>query len=75
MTQIAGPYRLCGIATTQHHAHHDLLLLHHALAVFFLVGRIAAAVDHHMHIVQVQIDLGLIQIGNAGIAHSGQDAA
>jgi hypothetical protein len=66
-------YTVAGRAARQLHAHRDFALLHHALAVFFLVVGIAAAVLGHPHVVQVQ--LGHVEIVHAGIADRGQDAA
>ncbi|KAF1011694.1 MAG: hypothetical protein E5299_01355 [Burkholderia gladioli] len=40
--QVAGPNRRAGLAAAQQYADHDLALLHHALAVGFLVGRVTA---------------------------------
>ena len=74
MAKVTRPHRLRGRATAQIHAHGDFLLLHHALAVGLLVRRVAAAIDHHVHIVQVQIDLGLVQIVDTGVTHGRQDA-
>ena len=75
MAEIAGPHRLAGLATAQVDAHGDFALLHDALAVFFAVGRVAPALGDHVHIVQVQLDAVLVQVGNARVAHGGQDAA
>ena len=74
MAQVARPHRVAGRAAAQVDAHGDLALLHHALAVFFAVRRVAAAVDGHVHVVQVQVDPGLIQVFNARITHGRQNA-
>ena len=46
------------------HAYGDFGLLHHALAVFFAVAGVAAALGDDVDIIQIQLDFGLVQIGN-----------
>jgi hypothetical protein len=59
----------------QIHPHGDLALFHHALAIGLQVRRVAAALVGDVHVVQVQVDQALVQVGDAGVAHGGQDAA
>src|SRR3990167_9917676 len=75
VAEIAGPHGFGGWASAQPHPHGDFALLHHTLAVFFAVAGIASPTRCHMHIVQMQLDTRLVQIVNAGIADSCQNAA
>ena len=50
-------------------------MAHHALAVFFAVAGVAPALGGDVNVVQVQLNLRLIEVGNARVAHRGQDAA
>ena len=75
MAQVTGPDPVGGITTAQQHTDGDLGLLHDPLAIFFAVGGVTPTLDRHMDIVQVQVNAGLVQIGNAGVAHGGQYAA
>ena len=52
-----------------------IALLHHALTVFFAVLRAAAASGDDVDVIEVQVDQALVQVGNAGVAHGGEDAA
>ena len=56
-------------------AHDDLALLHHPLAVFLAVRRPPAAALDDVHVVEEEIDLGLVEIVDAGVADGGEDAA
>jgi len=61
MREVAGPDGGRRIATRQFHADRDLALLHHALAVLFLVIRVAPAVLRHPDVVEIEIDLADIK--------------
>src|SRR3989338_10814480 len=65
VAQVASPHRILRIATAQQHAHGDLALLHHALAILLVVLGVAPALRGHVHIVEVEIDAGLIEVVNA----------
>ena len=75
MTQVTRPDRIKRITPAQDHAHRDLALLHDALAILFTVQGIATALHRHMHLIQVKVNATLIQIINASVPHSGQNAA
>jgi hypothetical protein len=55
-------------------AHRDLGLLHHALAVLFAIGRVAAAGARHVHVVQPHVDALHVQVVDARVADRRQDA-
>ena len=50
-------------------------MLHHALAIGFLVRGCASALAGYLHIAQVQVNAAGVQVSNTGIAHCGQNAA
>ncbi len=74
MTQITGPHGVSRLTPPQGHAHGDLALLHYPLTVFFTVLRVPAALDCHMNVVQLQVNAALVQVFNAGITNSRQNA-
>ena len=75
MRQIACPDRRSGVATSQCDTHQNLIFLHHALAVFFQIVRISAAIFGNPDIIQIQIQLFNVQVINTGISDSGKNPA
>ena len=64
----------CG-AAVQADADRDLALLHHPLTVLLAVGRAAAAAFDDMDVVEEEVDPGLVEVVDAGVADRRQDAA
>ena len=63
------------MSTTQRDANQNLGFFHDALAVRFLVARVASTVGGHQHITQPKLDTADIEVGDAGVAHSGENTA
>ena len=75
VAQVAGPDRRRVRPAVQVDADRDLALLHHALAVFLAIGRAAAAAFDDMDVVEEEIDPGLVEVVDAGVADRRQDPA
>ena len=75
MRQIAGPDSGVRVAASEFDAHRDFALLHHALAIRFLISRIAATVLGNPDIVQVQVQGRHVEIIDTGITYRRQDTA
>lgn len=72
---VAGPHGGGG-AAVQVDTHADLGLLIHALAVFFAVAGMVAALRPHMNIiVERHVDLAVVQVVYAGITDRHQNVA
>jgi N-acetylglutamate synthase/N-acetylornithine aminotransferase len=67
VAEVAGPHGVGHIAAAQHHAHGDLALLHHALAVFLAIGRIAPALDGQRVMKQSEITVRVV-LGRGNVA-------
>ena len=74
MRKIGGPHRGTGIATPQLNTHGNFSVVHHGLALLFPVVRMATAILGHIHIAQIKLNFGLIQIINACIPYRLQNA-
>src|SRR3546814_19353969 len=73
--EVAGIDGFAGLAARQRDADADLGLLHHALAVGFLVVGVAAAVARHQPVVEPQAPTGDIPGVDASVPACGQVAA
>jgi len=73
MRQVTGPDGGVSLTAAQFHAYRDFTLLHHALAIRFLVIRIAAAVLGDPDIIQVQVQGRHVEIIDTGITYRRQD--
>src|SRR4051812_20915164 len=67
VAEIAGPHGVARVAAAEVDAHRDLGLLHHALAVFFTIGRVAPARRRDVHVIEPQADSRLVEIVDARV--------
>jgi hypothetical protein len=51
----------------------DLALLHHPLPVLLAVRRAPAAALDDVDVVEEEVDPGLVEVGDAGVADRGED--
>ena len=78
MAQVTSPHGVAGLASAQQHAHGDLALAHHALAVFFAVAGVAAALGDDVDIIRKNCErlrTLVDQILNLKSAEEGEHAA